>query len=243
MRERLQLALERGDADLERGGSRRGFAGVPTLGQRLDLRSGRLRGGAVRDSRHAELCAEAPAGLLLPRAPVEANDQAALRERVEQRLELVDRGELVQTLGALAQLARRLGSAQHQHGEHGELGPAERQRLVEQMAVLRGAAAGTAREPRPAATNEPGDGVADRVLVVVDDRLAASRLVGRQAQRVQRQRIGVGCRALLLDQRTENAQLGGVGLDHRWITTPEPTTHPVDRAPRASRHQGSKTRY
>src|ERR1019366_4247228 len=95
------------------------------------------------------------------------------------------------------------------------------------MAILGGAAAGTARQPRPAATDEPGDRVADRALVVVDDRIAAGRLVGGKAQRVQRQRIRIGRRALLLDQRPQDAQLSGVGFGQSWITTAEPTTRPA----------------
>ena len=45
-------------------------------------------------------------------------------------------------------------------------------------------------------------------LVVVDDRVAVGRLVARQAQRVEAQRVGVRRRALLLEQAAEDADLG-----------------------------------
>jgi hypothetical protein len=149
----------------------------------------------------------------------------------------------VEPLGSLAQLAGRLRAAQHQHRQHGKTGTVERQRLVEQVAVLRRTASGTARQTCPAATNEPRDGIANRLLVVVDDRLTAGRLVRREAQRVERQRVGVGRRALLLDQRAEHAQFGGIGLDHSWITTPGAYATPPETASTSGRSGPSQTRY
>jgi hypothetical protein len=62
----------------------------------------------------------------------------------------------------------------------------EPERLVEQVAVLGRAAAVAAGEPRPAAAAEPVQRVADRRLVVVDDRVAVRRLVAGEPQRVER---------------------------------------------------------
>ena len=52
----------------------------------------------------------------------------------------------------------------------------------------------------------------DRRLVVLDHGVAVGRLVARQPQRVQRQRVDVGRRPLLLDQTTEHPQLDRVGV-------------------------------
>ena len=57
---------------------------------------------------------------------------------------------------------------------------------------------------------EPVERGADRGLVVVDHRIAVGRLVARQPQRVQRERVLVGRRALLLDQAGHHADLDGV---------------------------------
>ena len=65
------------------------------------------------------------------------------------------RGERVQPVGALPQLGRRLRAAQHQQREHGDLRVVERERAVEQVAVLRRARPGPAREPHPAAPRQP----------------------------------------------------------------------------------------
>ena len=64
-----------------------------------------------------------------------------------------------------------------------------------------------ARQPGPAALAEPLRGLAHGRLVVVDDRVAARRLVAGQPQRVEGQRIGVRRRLLLLQQAAEHPDL------------------------------------
>jgi len=91
----------------------------------------------------------------------------------------------MQALRSLPQFAGCLGASQHQDGEHRDLGAVQRQSLVEEMAVFRCAAAGAARKACPAAADEARDRVADRVLVVVDDGVAAGRLVAGKPQRVE----------------------------------------------------------
>jgi hypothetical protein len=55
---------------------------------------------------------------------------------------------------------------------------------------------------------EAAQRVADGVVVVVDDRLAVRQLVAGRAQRVEGQRVGVGRRALLLEQAAQDPDLG-----------------------------------
>ena len=51
-------------------------------------------------------------------------------------------------------------------------------------------------------------GVAHDGLIVVDDRISVCRLIAGQAQRIERQRIGVGGRSLLFKQAAEHPDLG-----------------------------------
>ena len=116
----------------------------------------------------------------------------------------------MQAVGALLQLAGRLRAAEHEHAEHRDLVVREPERVLHELPVLDGAAALARGEPRPLLAPEPLQRVADRLLVVVDDGVAVRRLVAGEAQRVQRQRVGVGRRPLLLDQAAEHPDLDGV---------------------------------
>ena len=71
------------------------------------------------------------------------------------------------------------------------------------------AAAGAAGQAGEAAALQTVQRVADDRVVVVDHRVAVGGLVARQPQRVERQRIGVGGRALLLQQAAEHPDLAG----------------------------------
>src|SRR5919106_4876957 len=136
----------------------------------------------------------------------------------------------MQALGALLQLSRCLSAAQHQHGEQRDLRVRECAGLVEERPVLPRPAAGAARQARPAPPREPRERESDRLLVVLDDRIAVRRLVARKAERVQRQRIRIRNGPLLLDEAAEYSELGlrGVhvltlaGVRKMWSGTMEP---------------------
>ena len=153
--------------------------------------------------------------LLLPRPAREPDRVLAPDQRVEHVLHGGEVGEPLHPLRPLLELAGRLRAAQQQHGEHGELAVVEAERLVEQVAELVGAARVAAREPRVAALGEPVQRLADHRLVVFDDRVAVRRLVAREPQRVQAERVLVRRRALLLDQAAEDAHLDRVEVHHR----------------------------
>jgi len=51
--------------------------------------------------------------------------------------------------------------------------------------------------------------IADGRLVVVDDGVAVGRLVAGEPQRVEAEGVGLGGRALLLEQAPEDPDLGG----------------------------------
>ena len=161
--------------------------------------------------------------LALARPPVQPRDELALDQPLEHLVHLYGAVEVVQPVGAREQLPRRLRAAQHQHREQGLLLAADLQRLVEQVAVLGGAAGVAAGEPRPAPLAEAVERVADRGLVVVHDRVAVGRLVAGQAKGVEGERVGVRRRALLLEQAAEDAQLGGREVMHGAQPTDLPT--------------------
>jgi hypothetical protein len=145
-----------------------------------------------------------------------------------------ERAERVEPLAAALQLAGSLGAAQEEHGDERELGRHEVECLLEEVAVLRHAAARAAGEARPAAPGELVDGGADLRLVVAHDGLAVRGLVAREPQRVQRERIDVGCRPLLLDQAAEDSELNRVGVHGGEVYEPAPASSPVARATTAS---------
>ena len=145
----------------------------------------------------------------------------------------------MEALAARPQLGRRLRPAEHQHGEQRELRLGELQRLVQQVAELHRPAARAAREPCPAAVPEPLERGADLALVVVGDRVAVGRLVRGEAQRVQRERVLVGRRPLLLDQAAEHPQLDGIRVHCPRVNT---RWRPDDRPGSAARQATSGRR-
>ena len=80
-------------------------------------------------------------------------------------------------------------------------------------------------ESRPAPAREPLQRLVDLALVVRHDGLAVRRLVARVAQGVERERVLLGRRPLLLEQAPEHSELDGIGV-HREERTPVRATPP-----------------
>ena len=70
--------------------------------------------------------------------------------------------------------------------------------LLEPLVVLDHPEPGGLEEPDQIAVPEPAEDLDQGPLVVVDHRIAASGLVARGPQRVERERVGVRHRTLLL---------------------------------------------
>src|SRR5829696_5131482 len=189
-------------------------------GWRSGRRGGRRRGGIHAARGHAlRIALRADqlhvAFLALSRPALQTRDQLSLDQTLQRPAQLVHAGEPVQPLGACLQLSGRLRTAQHEHVEHRDLRAVEAECAVARVAVFHRAPVRPARERGPLALHEPVDGSADRVLVVVHDRIAIGGLIAGEPQRVQRERIDVGRGPLLLDQAAEHADLDGIGL-HRY---------------------------
>ena len=119
----------------------------------------------------------------------------------EHLLDFLERAEGVQPLRPLLQLAGGLWAAQHQHCQDGELSARDADRLVEEVAVLRRTAACTAREPDPASC-ATGARAPARIVDSSYSTTGSRFVVWLQAsrRRVQRERIRIRRRVLLLDR-------------------------------------------
>ena len=88
----------------------------------------------------------------------------------------------VQPVGARPQLPGRLRAAEQQHGHQRPLGVVQLEHLGEQLVVLQGASPLVGpHDADQLSVLEPAQGRLDRRLVVVDDRIAAARLVAARA--------------------------------------------------------------
>ena len=74
----------------------------------------------------------------------------------------------------------------------------------------------------------------DLPLVVADDRVAVRRLVAGEPERVERERVLVGRRALLLQQAAEDAELDRVGIHAAERTPPAGRIAPTPQRRRAA---------
>ena len=89
---------------------------------------------------------------------------------------------------------------------------------MERMSAQRAQAlaeAVAALENEKAKFDEAAKGIANLSLLVDDHRVAVRRLVAGRSQRVQRQRIDVRRRSLLLDHAAQNPNLDRVGVHGR----------------------------
>jgi hypothetical protein len=152
----------------------------------------------------------APPVLALTRPARQLLYELGRLERVERLLDVLDRPVGIEPLDPLLELARRLGAAEHEHGEQRDLRRDAAERVVEQMAELGGTATRPAREPHPAAPGEAVERRPDLRHVVVDDGIAVRRLVAGVPECVQGERVLIGRRALLLDQAAEHPDLNCV---------------------------------
>jgi predicted protein tyrosine phosphatase len=150
--------------------------------------------------------------LLLSGPPLQTLDQVARAELLERVEDVGEAFEAMKPLGALLQLADRLRAPQHEDAQERRLAVREPERLVEELTVLRSAAAGAARNARPAPAREPLECLVDLALVVRDDRIAVRRLVAGEPQGVERQRVLIGRRALLLEQASKHTELDVVRI-------------------------------
>jgi Swiss Army Knife protein, DSP-PTPase phosphatase domain len=155
--------------------------------------------------------------LLLTRAALESLDEVSPRETFERLVDLLEPREGVQPRRPLVQLPGSLRPSQHEDAQHRDLVVGEVERLVEELPVLRRAAPRTARETRPAAPRETLERLVDLRLGVGDDGIAVGRLVAGKTESVERKRVLVRRRPLLLEEAAEDPKLDRVGIHERSV--------------------------
>ena len=122
---------------------------------------------------------------------------------------------------APANLADGLRAAQHQHTEGGQLRRRQLEDLTRHVLVLRHAALAPVEDVDEVLPPQRVYRLLDRPLVIVNRGVAVRDLVARVHQRVQRQRVVVGRRQLLLDERADDAHLHLVQKRFRQHEAPE----------------------
>jgi hypothetical protein len=150
-----------------------------------------------------------PARILLAGLARQLTDErlGSARQPFEHRHDVVGGLELVLAIAAGLQLAGRLRAAEHQHRQQRRLGLAELERLGQDVFVLRGPVGRAVDHPGEPAGAQRVERHLDLPVAVGDDGVAAGRLVARGAQRVERHRVRVGDRRLLLDEAPEHPDL------------------------------------
>jgi 7-cyano-7-deazaguanine reductase len=157
--------------------------------------------------------------LFLAGQPRPASHQLAADELRQRLLDLDERVEGVQAFDPWFELPRRLGAAQHENGEQRQLGIGQTECVVQQVPILDRTAARPAGEAHPAAPAPPVERGADGRLVVLDHGVSVGALVAGRAQGVERERIDVWGRTLLLDEAAENANLHGIEVHGGSLST------------------------
>ncbi len=155
--------------------------------------------------------------LLLARPAPDPADVLTLDELAQYTLDIVERRQRREPLGAGLELARRLRAPEQEHREHGKFFAVEAERFLREVTVFHCAASVPARQPREPVQAQPLSRVPDRRLVVGRHRVTVRRLIARQPQPVERQRILVRSRPALLDQAPQHTLLGRRKLgDVHW---------------------------
>jgi hypothetical protein len=123
----------------------------------------------------------------------------------------LDRGkvvEAVETVGAAAEFAGGLGTAEHEEAEDSGLVAAKIEDGADPMLVL--GDAGVADRGDEGEVFKGVDSLADLFFREIEDRVAAGTLVARVKQSVEGEGVVFRRGDLFFDKGTENAELGGI---------------------------------
>src|SRR5262252_9462223 len=121
--------------------------------------------------------------------------------------------EVIHAVGAAAELAWSLRTAQEQNADDCNFPAVEVEDFLKTMLVLRDAAVGTAGGPGHALFLERTESIPNSVFVQRQNRFTIVLLITCVDQRVKRKRVVVGCGDVFLDQRAEDAGFD-FGQDH-----------------------------
>ncbi len=207
LRERRELVLEALDALLEgfdarrlgRCSGRRGRSRRSRGAQGPGL-PGAFDGVRVRRDR---LCVATRARA---RERRNAADEPAIDQRLEVRLEQLERLDRRHAIDPRAQVAARLRSAHHQLGEDRRLGRVDVEHLLQVVAEALDAARGRVHASRESGDDQLVELHLDLGLRKLQHRVAVRLLVAAGGGRVERKRVLIRGGQLLLDQHPEDAR-------------------------------------
>ena len=137
----------------------------------------------------------------------------ALGQAVERGDDVVERFEVVHAVGAAAEFAGSLRSAEKQDADDGDFAAVEVEDFLQAVFELGDAAVGAAGGAGQAFFLQRGEGVADGGFVERHHRVAIVFLVAGVDQGVERERVVVGRGDVFFDQGAEDAGFD-FGEDH-----------------------------
>lgn len=133
----------------------------------------------------------------------------ALHQFLQGGLDVVESFEVVHALGASAELARGLRTAQEEDAEDSGFGAGEVEYFLRAVLVLGDAAIGAAGGSGEAVLLESAQGVANGVFIELHDGVAIRFLIAGIDERVERERIVLGSGDVFFDEGAEGAGFVG----------------------------------
>ena len=129
----------------------------------------------------------------------------ALGEALQRRIDFAQFVKMVHALGAAAEFAWRLRTAQQQNAHDRRLTAVEVKSFLEAVFEFGDASIEGVGGAREAVLFEAAQGLADGVIIEIHDRIAIRFLIAGVDEGVQREWIVFGCGDALLDQGTEGS--------------------------------------
>lgn len=139
-----------------------------------------------------------------------------MRQAVERCDDVVERVEVVHTIGTTPEFSRCLWPAQKKDANDRDFPPVEVEYFLQPVLVFCNPAVGSARGTGQSFLLKRAESVADGVLVEIHHRLAIIFLITRVDESVERERIVIRGGYVFLDQGTENTGFD-FGEDHDSI--------------------------
>jgi hypothetical protein len=132
----------------------------------------------------------------------------AVHQETQRGMDGIEIVEGVHALGARAEFAGGLRAAEEQHADQGGLVPMKVEDVGEAVLVFRNAAVGGGGAGQTL-LGQSVESAADGVFIEVHHGVAVRFLIGGVLERVERQRVIVGCSDLFFDETAEDASLDG----------------------------------
>ena len=154
-----------------------------------------------------------------------------LAQRSEHVGDFIEGFEFMESLSTTTDFPNSLGTSEDEDTDNGSYSIVESHRFGEELAVFGDATVVTDDPACVALVHQLLEGTLDRRFLERHDGIAIGLLVARVGQRVDRERIVLGCGHFLFDQGTDDA---GFDLCEDWIHIGNHRTHGEGRAKRTA---------